>query len=513
MIIRVKESNILREIETDACVIGSGAGGAVIAKELAEGGLRVTVLEKGQRFTKYDFTQKEKEAFPKVYEESGMRATKDLSIILLHARGVGGTTLVNHNICFRAPEFVLRDWQSLGIENISLPCMAPYYEKVEREISVSQIQPDEVSRNDQIFHRGAEKVGLEPKRFRHNRVDCIGCGFCYCGCSYDRKQNMALTYLPKAESYGARIFPNTNAETMERTGNRVTAVVASQHHPEGNGKERLRIKAKIFVIAGGGINTPAFLLRNGLGRLNPNIGCHLTLHPILANIGVMPEPVYFYEGIPQCEYVDRLTPADGGGFLLEGIGAHPILISFNIPFFGRAHEQVMKEFNRFTVHYVMVKDRPRGEIRVSGEGTLSVHYRLHERDKQSLREGMKLSARVFFQAGAQKVYMNHVDMPCLESENEIDRIDRLAIEANRMTLFSAHQLSSCRMGRDPKTSVTDSYGHVHGMENLYISDASLFPTSLGHNPQLTIMALATRNAERLLRDNPKQRKGTVAMKG
>jgi choline dehydrogenase-like flavoprotein len=487
------------EIETDVCVIGSGAGGAVAAKELAEGGLDVVILEKGSRFTKYDFTQKESEAFPQLYEDQGMRATADQSIIVLHAKGVGGTTLVNHNISFRAPDFVLRDWSRWGVDHISPQLMAPYYESVEKEISVTEIKPEEVNQNDRIFHQGAERLGLTPKRFLHNRRDCIGCGFCYCGCSYDRKENMALTYLPKAEDKRARILANTEAEGIERKGKQVTSIVASQRNgSQGETQKGIRIRAKCFVLAGGGISTPALLLRNGFGRLNRNIGRHLTLHPILANIGVMSEPVYFYEGIPQCEYVDQLSHVDGGGFLLEGINAHPILTSLSLPSFGRTHREAMREFNRFTLHYVMVKDRPQGEIRVSNGGRISIHYRLHQRDVQSLREGMKLSARVFFAAGAKKVHMNHVDLPPLESEEEIDQIDRIKIEANRILLYSAHQLSSCRMGPHPKTSVTDSFGKIHGLENLYISDASLFPTSLGHNPQLTIMALAARNAEFVL---------------
>ena len=160
--------------------------------------------------------------------------------------------------------------------------------------------------------------------------------------------------------------------------------------------------------------------------------------------------------------------------------------------------EAMRAFNYFTIHYVMLKDQPQGEIRVSNKGQVSIHYRLHIRDQESLREGMKLSAKVFFAGGAKRVHMNHVDLAPLENESEIGRINRLKMEANRVLLYSAHQLSSCRMGPDPKTSVTDSFGKIHGMENLYISDGSLFPTSLGHNPQLTIMALATRNAEFLL---------------
>lgn len=311
---------------------------------------------------------------------------------------------------------------------------------------------------------------------------------------------MALTYLPKAESYGTQVFSNTEAQEIERKGNRVTGIIASQKDAsDGQQVKRFRIRAKVFIVAGGGINTPYFLLKNGLGHLNRNTGRHLTLHPILANIGVMPEPVRFYEGIPQCEYVDKLSRIDSAGFLLEGIGAQPILISFNIPSFGKAHEEAMKELNHFTVHYVMVKDRPQGQVHVSRKGVLSVHYNLNERDKRSLREGMKLSAKLYFAAGAKKVYLNHVDAPVLENEKEIDVIDRLPMEPNRMLLYSAHQLSSCRMGPHAKTSVTDSYGRVYGMENLYICDASLFPTSLGHNPQLTIMALATRNAEFILK--------------
>lgn len=489
-------------IETDVCVIGSGAGGAVIAKELAEGGRRVVVLEKGRRFSRTDFTQLEEEMTPKLYEDAGARATSDQSILILHAQGVGGTTLVNNNICLRAPEFVLDDWSRQGLERLSPQILSDYYDRIERETSVSRISDQEVSRNDQIFHRGAERIGLQPKRFSHNRLHCIGCGFCMAGCAYDRKQNMALTYLPKAEQAGAQVLAETQAERIERRGSRVLSISALQRDPETlDGKRRLRVIAKTFIIAGGSISTPVLLLKNGFGWLNRNIGQHLTLHPILPNIGLMPERVDFHEGIPQCEYVDQLSSADGAGFLLEGIGAHPVLTSMVIPSFGESHHQVMDQWKHFSVHYVMVKDRSQGRVRVTWGGAIAIDYTLHERDQRSLREGMKLSARLYFAAGAKHVCLNHVDLPMLHSPDEIPQIDQLQIEANRMALFAAHQMGSCRMGVDPRNSVTDAYGKVHGMENLYIADASLFPTSLGHNPQLTVMALATRNAESLLNHN------------
>lgn len=487
------------DIETDVCVVGSGAGGSVLAKRLAEGGRRVVMLEKGRRFSRNDFNQREERMFPQLFEDAAVRATVDQSIVILHAKGVGGTTLVNHNICFRAPEFVLKEWSRLGVERISPEAMNPYYEAVEREISVTRIRDEEVNRNDQIFHRAAERLGLNPQRFLHNRTSCIGCGFCSCGCAYDRQQNMALTYIPKAEAAGAVVMANTEACKIERTGCIVTAITAIQRDPhDASMQKQVRIRARMFVIAGGGISTPALLLRSGFGRLNPNIGRHLTLHPILPNIGLMTEPVFFYEGIPQCEYVDKLRPSDGGGFLLEGIGANPVLTSLTIPSFGADHQAVMDRLNYFNIHYVMVKDRPQGRVSVSGDGALSIAYTLDTLTCQSLREGMKLSARIYFTAGAERVSLNHVDLPLLHREEDIDLIDRLRFEPNRMALFSPHQMSSCRMGRDPKTSVTDAYGKVHEMDNLYISDASLFPTSLGYNPQLTIMALALRNAERLL---------------
>jgi len=437
--------------------------------------------------------------FPQLFEDSGMRATKDQSIVILQGKGVGGTTLVNHNICFRAPEFVLEEWSRLGIERIAPKDLAPYYERVERELSVTLMREDEVSRNDRIFHLAAERLGLKPQRFLHNRKDCIGCGFCTCGCSYDRKMEMARTYIPKAEAAGASVLANTEAVEIRRESTHATAVIAVQRDTQGSvGTQTIEVRAKTFVVAGGGISTPALLLRSGFGRLNSNIGRHLTLHPILPNIGIMREPVYFYEGIPQCEYVDQLDSSDGGGYLLEGIGAHPVLVSLTIPTFGVAHQRVMERFNYFNAHYVMVKDRPQGRVSVSRSGVLSIDYRLHPWDQQSLREGMKLSAKIYFAAGAEQVSLNHEDLPALRSADDIRLIDQLRMEPNRMTLFAPHQMSSCRMGVDPRTSVTDSYGKVHGMENLYIADASLFPTSLGYNPQLTIMALATRNAEHLL---------------
>jgi len=499
MTMKEKTSKFLNDIEADVCVVGSGAGGAVIAKELAEGGLQVVILEKGEKFTKYDFTQKEEQMFPRLYEDSGMRATHDQSIIVLHAKGVGGTTLINNNICFRAPDFVLDGWQQSGITDISPSAMVPHYEKVEKEISVRPIAENEVNRNDQVFLRGAKKLGLKAQLFNHNRKDCIGCGFCYCGCSYDRKQNMPLSYLPKAEDAGAQIFANTEADKIEMTGNRVSAILATQRDPVTKTIDgTICVRAKTFVIAGGAISTPIFLLRNGFGRLNRNIGQHLCLHPLYANIGVMEESIRFYEGISQCAYYDNLADGGDGGYLLEGIGSHPILTSLIIPSIGKKHRELMNEFEKFSIHYVMVKDQPQGSIKVSKKGAISIHYSLHEKDKHSLRKGLKNSAEIYFAAGAKKVYLNHVDAPILHSEKELNIIDRLPMDANRIVLYSAHQMSSCRMGKDPKTSATDSYGRLHGMDNLYVSDASLFPTSLGYNPQVTIMAIATRNANYIL---------------
>lgn len=495
-----KAFKFLSEIEADVCVVGSGAGGAVIAKELAEAGLRVVVLEKGERTTRYDFTQKEAEVFVRFYEDAGMRSVQDQSITILHAKSVGGTTVFNDNICFRAAEFVLSSWERTGIPEISLETMIPYYERVEQEISVSRIKEAEVSRNDQVLHRGAKNLGLDPQRFYHNRKDCIGCGGCYLGCSYLRKNDMSMTYIPKAEKASAQVFANTTAEEIERKGNRVSAIVASEYDPKSRKlKGRIRVRAKRFVLAGGAISTPILLLKNGFGRLNSNIGRHLSLHPMFANLGVMADPIRFYEGIPQCEYVSQLNEADGTGFVLEGLGAHPILTALVLSSFGKKHCEGMKEYEKFSVHYVMIKDRPQGRIQVSRNGDIRIYYKFHPQDQRSLREGMKLSARVSFAAGAKKVYMAHVDAPVMYDPKQVEELDRLRFEANRIVLYSAHQFSTCRMGPDPKTAVTDAYGQMHGMENLYISDTSLFPTSLGYNPQLTMMALATRNAAHLLK--------------
>ena len=494
-----KASKSLSEIEADVCVIGSGAGGAVMAKELAEGGLRVVVLEKGESTTQYDFTQKEADIFPRFYEDAGMRSTADQAVTILHAKGVGGTTVFNDNICFRAADFVLRSWERSGIPDIGPEAMARYYDKVEREIAVTRIKDSEVSRNDQVLHRGAQQLGLNPQRFFHNRKDCIGCGFCYLGCTYLRKTDMSQTYVPKAEAAGARVFANTEAEVFERKGGRIIAVEASEYDPKTRQlKRRVRVRARRFILAGGAISTPILLLKNGFGRLNSHIGRHLSLHPMFASLGVLPEPIRFYEGIPQCEYVERLNPADGTGFIMEGLTAHPILTSIVIASFGQKHREKMQDYEKFAVHYVLVKDQGQGRIHVSGRGDIRIDYPFHEKDAQSMREGMKLSARLYFAAGAKKVYLAHIDAPVIEDPKQVELLDGLKFEANRVTLYSAHQFSTCRMGPDPKNAVTDAYGRVHGMENLFIADASLFPTSLGYNPQITVMALATRNAAYLL---------------
>jgi hypothetical protein len=293
-------------LRADVCVIGSGAGGAVAAAELAEAGLDVVVLEQGHHWTSADFTQREDEMLPRLFEEAGMRQTEDGSVLVLQGRCIGGSTV--HNLCyaFRTPDPILRMWRDEhGLPELTPAAMAASFERVERTLKVKQIRDDEVNALNAAIRRGTEALGWSGFVTKHNREGCVQAGYCILGCSYDAKQSMLITYVPKAERAGARIFANARADRICVANGRTHGVHGRVVDPQGREGGRIEVEAPVVVLAAGAIASPALLLASGIANRSGQVGRNLHLHPSVMVAGYFDEPLHAYRGIPQSYYVDE----------------------------------------------------------------------------------------------------------------------------------------------------------------------------------------------------------------
>ncbi|MBZ5536621.1 MAG: GMC family oxidoreductase [Acidobacteriia bacterium] len=507
----------------DVCLIGSGAGGSVLAKNLVEAGLSVIVLEEGGNFSSKDFNQREADMMPMLYQEAGGRATKDLSITVLHAKCVGGTTVVNNCICFRTPEDVLGHWhREFGVNQIDARSLEPHFERVEKAMSVSPIQDYEINDNNRKLLRGAEKLGWRHGVIHHNRVNCSQCGCCMLGCPFDAKRNSMTVWIPQASALGARIYPQFRVERIRAAGmgrGRVSSVTGTvvenprlpqsmspSVYLEGSdarGVEpprRFTIHAKLFILAGGAVNSPQLLLNSRVANSNGQVGKNLALHPLFAAFGLFEEELKSYRGIPQSIYVDQFRDE---GFVLEGIFAHPTVAAASMASFGVNHQSLMRQYSHYAAAYTQVKDGSNGQVTVDRWGHVVLDYKISDNDLQAGLKGLGRIAEAFFAAGAKSVMTTHNPSLILQNADEVKKILNTPTRGNDLALFSAHPQGSCRMAADPARGVVDSFCRSHDLQNLFICDASVFPTSIGVNPMITIMALADRCAAYIIENKQK----------
>ncbi len=491
-------------IEADVCVIGSGAGGATIAAELAEAGLKVALLEKGPYVTHVDMNQLGRDMLPLLFEGAGGRTTRDGGLLVWHARCVGGTTVVNNAICFDTPDRILNLWQAEhGVEGMGPADFAPSIAKVRFILNVQKIKDFEITGNARVMMRGAEALGLRGDLFEHNRTDCVQSGFCMVGCSYDRKQNHHITYVPRALSYGAKLYPDAWIEKLESGGRQVRRAVGKIKNRKTGAYHPLEVTARVFVVAGGAVSTPMLLLRSGLanssGQVGRNLHCHPTA-PVVADMG--DADIHFYRGIPQVFYMDFLEEEapDTGGFILESIAGGPAQSSGVFPIWGKALHDVMGRFNKFAGAFVQVHDSNTGTVSVGAHGVPVVDYTLQEPDSAKLRRGYQTLARIYLAAGAKEMLIPHTAAAPVRTQADIEKLSGLDVSPGKVGILTAHQIGTCRMGEDSRRSVVNSGGRAHDLDNLYVADSSVFPTSIGLNPQITIASLATHFARRIIRD-------------
>ncbi|HEY2720054.1 MAG TPA: GMC family oxidoreductase [Solirubrobacteraceae bacterium] len=468
-----------RTIEADFCIVGAGAGGAVVAAELAEGGASVVVLEQGPRHDPDGFTARPPQMLARLYRDAGQTTTIGSPPILLPlGKGLGGTTLVNSGTCFRTPAHVLERWVDefgLGLDGAALDaCFA----RVERSLSVGEVTPELAGANAAVARRGAERLGWSHGYLRRNARGCVGSGVCVFGCPTSAKQHTGITYIPRAERAGARIITGADVRELSRERGRVRGVVALI-----GDSSRLEVRASEVVLACGAIHTPLLLARNRIADASGQLGRNLSLHPATAAFALMDEQVNMARGVPQSFYVDEFAAE---GVMFETVAGPPAYAAMSLPLRGEQHARVMALYPRLAQLGLMVSDSSRGSVHTIGRRPV-IRYSLDAADLARIRSGLARIEQLLQAAGAREVYL---PLPA--------GVPPHAARARDLRLMAFHPLGSARADARPSHGVVDGDLGVHGIRGLHIADGSVVPSALGVNPQLTIMALATRLAYRLL---------------
>lgn len=495
----------------DVCVIGSGAGGAVAAKELAEAGLSVLVLEAGEDRNAATFSRYAPEMLHRLFWDGGMRPTHDGSILIAQGRGVGGSTV--HNLCYavRTPDPILERWGAeFGLHDLSPDDLAPSLERVERALAVKQIQEAEVNALNRLVRQGCEAMGWHGVVQRHNREPCADCSAgCLFGCRASApgrgKQSMAVSYIPRAVAAGAQVYSDCLVEFIIVENGKVVGVKARLSEPDGMDTERLTIHSRAVVLAAGAINSPQLWLNSRLPDPMKCVGRNLHLHPAVFVGGIFDTEIDAHQGIPQSFYIDHFLDLErdpDSGYLLMPLFGPPVLVAASMPSFGREHRELMDNYRHIAGLLVLLHDRSAGRVTVRRNGSPVIRYQLSQADRALLVEGMLNAAQLLFAAGANEIIVPYTRRIVIKELDDLEVIRQRGVVENDILLASSHPQGTLRMGSDPRHSVVNSYGEAHAINGLFVVDASLFPTSIGIPPMLTVAAMSDRIARRLANNWP-----------
>ncbi len=476
--------------ECDVVIVGSGAGGAAAAAELAEAGLDVIVLEAGKHYDRDSYPSDHLEAIAELYRDGGLTIAEGRPPIPVPvAKVVGGTTVINSGTCFRAPDGVLEDWRQRFGVSWARDLDADYAE-AEQFLHVAQLDPETMGRNGQLAMEGAAAIGASGAPIHRNAGSCVQCSSCPFGCAIDAKRGMHVSYLPRAVAAGARIRAGVEVERVLVEDGRAVGARCSTR-AGGSGRRRaFGVRArKATIVAGGALGTPELLLRSGLG--GRHVGRNLHIHPACWVGARYAEEVRGWDGVMQSFYVDQwerqgilleatFTPLAFGGAWLLGAG--------------RSHQRAMLDFGHVGSIGVHLSDRSSGRVGLGAAGSLRAGYKLSGEDARRLAYGIARAAEIHFAAGATEVYPNITRAGVLRP-GDLPKFEATAFKPSELRLEAFHPMGTARISADPAAGACGPDGSLNGTRDLFVADASLFPTSVGVNPMMTVIAFAKQVAK------------------
>ena len=481
-------------VECDVVIVGSGAGGATMAAELAEAGVEVVVIEEGGYHPTESFRAESVRALRTLYRDGGGGMTVGRpSVLFAEGRCVGGSTVVNGGMSWRTPSRVLERWAAEeAVRAMSERDMEPYFARAEARHSVGLQDPETIGRDSELLKAGAEARGWAVVPNRRNQLHCAGTNSCLSGCPTGAKRSMLVTSVPRALALGARLFADCRVDRITRAGRTATGLVGHFRRP---GSPRLTVRARTVVVAGGAIQTPALLARSGLRSASGQLGRNLSLHPNANVVAFFDSDVTGWHGVHQAFQVREFVSE---GLILTADNLPPPMLAAMLPAYGRELGELMADYNQVVTAGPLVTDSGAGRVRnVPGLGT-QVFYRLTDAAAARLVRGVELTAEALFTAGARRVLLPFDGAPEVRSPDQLRTLLARPVPKASMQVYSIHLMGTARMSEDPRRGVTDSFGAVHGVSGLLVADASLFPGPLGINPMETVIALAMRNARRFL---------------
>jgi choline dehydrogenase-like flavoprotein len=483
------------DLACEVVVIGTGAGGAAAAYELASRGRAVLLLEEGDYHRRSSFRGVSSWAHHALYRDHGMNVSLgNVGIPVFSGRAVGGTTVINSGTCYRTPPHTFARWRSrfgLGAE-FSPEGLGPYYERVEAMLQVTPANPLHLGSIAPIIARGADRLGLRHGALRRNAPDCDGQGVCCFGCPTGAKRSTDVSYVPEALKRGAQLVTAAHVDTVDMVAGHARGVTASLGpRREGRPRPRLTVRADAVVVACGTLMTPLLLRRSGLGKGRASLGKNLSIHPVSKVCALFDEHVDQWKGIPQGYTIDHFAEE---GLMFEG-GSLPFNVaSLAVPWTGRRYMELMAEYPALATFGLMIQDESRGEVRAGPGGAPIILYNMGERDVRLMQRGIETLVEVFQAAGARRV------LPLLPGHDEVttpaalDRLRRSRIKPGDLEVSAFHPLGTCRIGNDDAACLGPDH-EMRDAKGAYVCDGSAVPSSLGVNPQMTIMAMALRAAE------------------
>lgn len=474
-----------RREDVDVCVIGSGAGGSVVAWEAARRGLRTLVIERGPYVRPADLTHSELEMIPHLYKDGGLQLNTSMDMFIMQGSCVGGSTVISNMVLLRAPDAVFATWRGLGAD-VSTDAMRAAYDEVEEKLGACAPPDDVVSRTSHLFMQGARAIGRDPQWMKKSLGDCRGCGNCNVGCTFGTKRDALSTYIRWAEDAGARVLADTNVDAIEHRSGRVTRLRCTT----GRRREPLEVRARQVVVAAGAVGSSALLLASGIRR---NVGTRLSFNAGAMMIADFAEPLDSYDADQMSVYLE------GDGWCIEATHNPIMSTALTTPGWLGEHGALVRRQRHLAFAGALVATEPVGRVVQSPVwGHEETRYTATPRDVARLKDGLRTIAESFFAAGAKRIVLPTHRVQTLASARELDRVSSCFTSTREISFGTAHPQGGNPLSDDPDLGAVRSDFSVHGFDNLFVADASLFPSCIGVNPIDTIMALATIASRRIL---------------